>query len=127
MTYVGIGWLLARLPGGIQGYLRRLQQVGAKGLSPLQKLDPLLGWLAIDGYGFHQGYFHWRKYIQGILPPKNLSGYSCRVFDQGLGRSLWFVKGANIHAIEEAIAQFQPQRRADLWSGIGLACGYAGG
>ncbi|MEA5532427.1 DUF1702 family protein [Crocosphaera sp. XPORK-15E] len=126
MTYVGIGWLLARLPGGIQAYLTRLQQFGAKGLSSLQKPDPLLGWLTIDGYGFHQGYFQWREYIQGIKPPNNLSGYSSRVFDQGLGRSLWFVKGADIQAIQQAIAQFQPSRRADLWSGIGLACAYAG-
>ncbi len=25
MTYVGIGWLLARLPGGVEGYLRKLE------------------------------------------------------------------------------------------------------
>lgn len=135
MAYVGIGWLLARLPGGIQGYLRKLEKAqGQKCPSSShtpQTSDsyphPLIGWLAIDGYGFHQGYFHWPQYIQGILPPKNLSGYSCRVFDQGLGRSLWFVKGGNLRAIETAIAQFQPHRRADLWSGIGLACAYAGG
>ncbi|MDJ0597661.1 MAG: DUF1702 family protein [Crocosphaera sp.] len=143
MTYVGIGWLLARLPGGVQWYLRKLENrqrnevnfsPSASSASsaphtphPSHTPHPLIGWLAIDGYGFHQGYFHWREYIQGILPPKNLSGYSCRVFDQGLGRSLWFVKGANLEAIERAIAQFQPSRRADLWSGIGLACAYAGG
>ncbi len=143
MTYVGIGWLLARLPGGVQSYLRKLrhretqgdkfrmkQQLHSKFYilnSTFDTPHPLLGWLAMDGYGFHQGYFHWREYIQGILPPKHLSGYSCRVFDQGLGRSLWFVKGANLEAIEKAIAQFQPSRRADLWSGIGLACAYAGG
>ncbi|GBF80268.1 hypothetical protein AsFPU1_1669 [Aphanothece sacrum FPU1] len=139
MTYVGIGWLLARLPGGIQSYLTELEKAQVRSLgnwdicptSP-HSLTPshphsLLGWLSIDGYGFHQGYFHWRDYIQGIKPPKNLSGYSCRVFDQGLGRSLWFVKGADLNAIQQAIAQFQPHRRADLWSGIGLACGYAGG
>ncbi|MGK7887582.1 MAG: DUF1702 family protein [Crocosphaera sp.] len=135
MAYVGIGWLLARLPGGIQVYLRKLEKAqGQKCPSSSHTPqtsdsypDPLIGWLAIDGYGFHQGYFHWRKYIQGFLPPKKLSGYSCRVFDQGLGRSLWFVKGANLEAIEAAIAQFPPSRRADLWSGIGLASAYAGG
>ncbi|MGK7942039.1 MAG: DUF1702 family protein [Crocosphaera sp.] len=143
MTYVGIGWLLARLPGGVQSYLSKLRDKETQGdkfrmkqqlhskfyilNSTFHTPHPLLGWLAIDGYGFHQGYFHWPEYIQGILPPKNLSGYSCRVFDQGLGRSLWFVKGANLQAIEQAIAQFQPCRRADLWSGIGLACAYAGG
>ncbi len=151
MTYVGIGWLLARFPGGIQGYLRKLEKgQGYSGSGRLEDKEtrrqgeqnrsssytpqtshsqphPLIGWLAIDGYGFHQGYFHWPQCIQGLLVPKHLSGYSCRVFDQGLGRSLWFVKGGNLQAIETAIAQFQTHRRADLWSGIGLACAYAGG
>lgn len=130
MTYMGMGWLLARLSGSIQSYLTRIQESDLN-LSPHPIIPspphPLIGWLTIDGYGFHQGYFHWQDYIQNLKPPTNLSGYSCRVFDQGLGRSLWFVKGANILAIEAAIAQFHPMRRADLWSGVGLACGYAGG
>ncbi|HAC64431.1 MAG TPA: hypothetical protein DCF68_13050 [Cyanothece sp. UBA12306] len=131
MTYVGMGWLLGRLPRlFLQSQFNLFEKAKDDAShtpdSPTFR-DPLLGWLTIDGYGFHQGYFNWRTYVQGILPPQNLSGYSCRVFDQGLGRSLWFVKGANLDAIQVAIAQFQPDRRADLWSGIGLACAYAGG
>jgi hypothetical protein len=65
--------------------------------------------------------------VEGIAIPKELDGYACRAFDQGLGRSLWFVKGADVTAVRGAICGFQPSRRGDLWSGVGLACTYAGG
>lgn len=113
MVHVGVGWLLARLP-------QRTEKA-------LGKLDPLLGWLAVDGYGFHEGYFHWHRYIDEKAIPQKLSGYAYRAFDQGLGRSLWFVKGADVNRISATIATFSPERHADFWSGIGLACTYAGG
>jgi hypothetical protein len=84
-------------------------------------------WLALDGYGFHEGYFDWPRYIENQLLPDRLSGYACRGFDQGLGRCLWFVKGADVARIVATIAAFPPARRPDLWSGVGLACSYAGG
>ena len=113
MVHVGAGWALAQLR-------RRVDHA-------LAQLDPLLGWLAIDGYGFHQGYFHWPKSVDRQRVPKGFSGYARRVFDQGLGRSLWFVEGAEVDRIAETIARFPRSRHADLWSGVGLACGYAGG
>lgn len=113
MVHVGVGWVLARLR-------RRVQR-------PLARLDPLLGWLAVDGYGFHEGYFHWRRYLNRRPVPSRLTGYARRVFDQGLGRSLWFVDGADVERIPATIAGFPLSRRADLWSGVGLACAYAGG
>lgn len=116
MVHVGVGWALARIP-----WLRRNIE------KPLAHLDPLLRWLAIDGYGFHEGYFHWHKYIKGEPHPPRLKGYARRAFDQGLGRSLWFVDGADVRRIPITIAGFPEQRRADLWSGVGLACAYAGG
>jgi hypothetical protein len=123
MVYVGVGWALARLPWGIEWYLAQLNKTwGMEG-----EIDPVLGWLVLDGYGFHQGYFGWQRHIQEMAVPPRLSGYACRVFDQGLGRSLWFVKGADVRRIHHAIENFSPSRRADLWSGVGLACAYAGG
>jgi enediyne biosynthesis protein E3 len=116
MAHVGIGWALARLP-----WLRRHAQ------QYLTRLDPLLCWLVMDGYGFHEGYFNWRRTIGRQAVPNRLSGYARRVFDQGLGRSLWFVEGADVRRISSTITSFQPERRADLWSGVGLACAYAGG
>lgn len=113
MMHVGVGWVLARLR----------QRIAPR----LSRLDPLLRWLALDGYGFHEGYFHWQLYIEGQEEPRRLRGYARRAFDQGLGRSVWFVRGANLQSIPQTVAAFPPTRRADLWSGVGLACAYAGG
>ncbi len=113
MLHVGAGWAWVRLP---------LRPEAAR-----RRLHPLYGWLALDGYGFHQGYFDWRRYIELQKLPANLSGYSRRAFDQGLGRALWFVKGADPANVAMAAAHFPPERRNDLWSGIGLAASYAGG
>ncbi len=113
MVHVGAGWALARLH-------RRVER-------SLARLDPLLGWLAVDGYGFHEGYFHWTRYVREQAHPRKLAGYALRVFDQGLGRSLWFVEGADVARIPATIAAFSLDRQSDLWSGIGLAAVYAGG
>jgi hypothetical protein len=116
MVHVGLGWVVARLP-----WLRRHVE------RPLARLDPLLRWLVLDGYGFHEGYFHWRNSVEAQVVPPGLSGYARRAFDQGLGRSLWFVDGADVTRNPATIVAFPPQRHADLWSGVGLACAYAGG
>ena len=116
MVHVGVGWAIARLP-----WLRRNVQ------GPMAQLDPLLRWLVLDGFGFHEGYFHWPRTVKCQAVPAGLSGYALRAFDQGVGRSLWFVEGADVARIAESIAAFDPGRRADLWSGVGLACAYAGG
>lgn len=113
MVYVGVGWALARL------------QRWRKSHPAL--IDPLLRWLAFDGYGFHEGYFRWRRFVDERAIPEQLSGYARRVFDQGLGRSIWFIEGADTKRIPATIATFPAERRTDIWSGVGLACAYAGG
>lgn len=113
MIQVGAGWALARLRRPVESWLNRL--------------DPTVKWLALDGYGFHEAYFHWPRYITRQEPPRRLSGYARRGFDQGLGRCLWFVNGANPPQIAATIAAFPAARQLDLWSGVGLACAYAGG
>jgi len=56
----------------------------------------------------------------------HLSPYARRVFDHGLGRSIWFSQGqCGAHLYH--YRSFPENRRADLWSGIGLACTYAAG
>lgn len=112
MLHVGLGWAWARLRA----------RVGRR----LAAAHPDYGWLAVDGYGFHEGYFHWPRYIERREPPR-LRGYAARAFDQGLGRSLWFVEGADAERVAARVQGFAPPRRPDLWSGVGLACAYAGG
>ena len=113
MMHVGFGWALARFQRRVTPHLARL--------------DPLLGWLAVDGYGFHEGYFSWPRYIEQQAIPTRLNSYERRAFDQGLGRSMWFVKGADVAAVASTINSFPFIRHEDLWSGVGLACAYAGG
>ncbi|HJQ69022.1 MAG TPA: DUF1702 family protein [Blastocatellia bacterium] len=113
MAHVGAGWALARLPVRLE--------------SSLKRLDPLLRWLAVDGYGFHEGYFGGPAYFRSHKARPRFAGYAARVFDQGLGRSLWFVEAADIEAICATLSSFAESRQSDLWSGVGLACAYAGG
>ncbi|HEX4962591.1 MAG TPA: DUF1702 family protein [Thermoanaerobaculia bacterium] len=114
IVHVGAGWVMARLPVSPRRYLARLA-------------DPLLRWLALDGYGFHEGFFNWPRSVGEQRVPRRLQGYFRRGFDQGLGRSLWFVEGADVERLPRTIGAFPAARQGDLWGGLGLACGYAGG
>ena len=127
MVHVALGWVVARLPRPLSNHL--LDQFSphhASRITHQTPLDPLLRWLILDGYGFHEGFFHWPKYIEGAPAPARLHGYARRVFDQGFGRSLWFVDGGDGERISRTISGFGSERHADLWSGIGLASVYAG-
>ena len=115
MLHVGAGWAYARLPWK----RRRIESV-------IRKLHPVLRWLVIDGYGFHEGYFHGKTEASSVDPAAHLSEQASHVFYQGLGRSLWFVKGADVRRIAECIAGFPSSYQGDAWSGVGLACAYAG-
>jgi hypothetical protein len=108
------------------GYGLALAKVGRRAELALTRLaDPGERWLAIDGYGFFQGFFRWRRYAEAMAAPP-LTGYCRRAFDQGLGRCLWFGCGADVQRVARAVASFPSPRRADLWSGLGVACTYAG-
>lgn len=93
----------------------------------LKQLDPVLGWLILDGYGFHEGFFARRRHVVQRHVPAHLSAYARRVFDQGLGRSIWFSQGTTVKRVAATIASFPQSRQADLWGGVGLACSYTGG
>jgi enediyne biosynthesis protein E3 len=112
MLYVGWGWSMGRLPR---------KHINAH-------YDPLLCWLAYDGYGFHEGFFSTEKiFVRQQLPHFLPHGYARRAFDQGVGRSLWFVGCGDPTFIITSIKSFPQSRQPDIWSGVGLACAYAGG
>lgn len=112
-VYVGVGLALARLRRNPERFLTRL--------------DPLLGWVVVDGYGFHEGFFHTRRVIDEHAVPHRLTPYARRIFDQGLGRAIWFSAGADPEGVIATVRGFQPHRQGDLWSGVGLASAYGGG
>lgn len=120
MAYVGVGWAMARLP--------RIRW------SALHSPDPLLRWLVLDGYGFHQAYFRTERYVHGLyedssLPWRDVTAgdYASRATDQGIGRALWFVGGTDVEAVTALVERYPRRRWADLYSGVGLAATYAGG
>ncbi|MFI5929085.1 DUF1702 family protein [Micromonospora sp. NPDC051543] len=120
MAYIGIGWAMARVP--------RLRW------SAITPDAPLLRWLVLDGYGFHQAYFRTQRYVHDRYreerfgwPKDSSAWYAGRAIDQGIGRALWFVGGTDPEVVTTLADRFPEPRRADLYSGIGLAATYAGG
>ncbi|MDH2428363.1 DUF1702 family protein [Sphaerisporangium sp. TRM90804] len=124
LTYIGIGFAMARLP-------RPLWKKVMPDLTG-SAYYPTMSWLAVDGYGFDRAYFDTKRYVdeQKVLAPYPWEGspeYFSRAVDQGIGRALWFINGANVPGVASAVARFASHRQADLWSGVGLAATFAGG
>ncbi len=120
IVYCGIGWAMARLP--------RFRWPAA------DSLDPLLRWLVLDGYGFHQAYFHTRRYVHEHYqdprfgwPGGASAAYAGRAIDQGIGRALWFVGCTDVDEVHALLSRYPAQRHGDLWAGVGLASTYACG
>lgn len=120
MAYIGIGWAMARLPRF------RWPNLGT--------LDPMLVWLVLDGFGFHQAYFRTARYVgeQYQEPALPWTGggpawYVDHAIDQGIGRALWFVGGTDPDLVATMIDKYAPERHPDLYAGAGLAATYAGG
>lgn len=111
--YVGLGLAYARL--------RRSPEAQLAGL------DPLLGWVTADGYGFHEAFFHRRATVEQHRVPARLTAYGRRMFDQGVGRALWFSSAGSPGQAAALIEGFPAIRHHDLWSGVGLATAYGGG
>jgi hypothetical protein len=124
LAYIGIGFAMARLP-------RPLWRKVLPDLSH-SHYHPTMSWLAVDGYGFDLAYFHterWvdRQQIPASYPWLGHPEYFPRAVDQGIGRALWFIHGGDCPSVAAAVNRFAEARRADLWSGVGLAATFAGG
>jgi hypothetical protein len=124
LAYIGIGFAMARLP-------RPLWKKVIPDLSG-SPYHPTMSWLAVDGYGFDRAYFDTGRWVdeQKVPTPYPWQGcpeYFPRAIDQGIGRALWFIHGAQPAQVAAAVQRFDAHRRADLWSGVGLAATFAGG
>jgi hypothetical protein len=124
LAYIGIGFAMARLP-------RPLWKKVVPDLTG-SPYHPTMSWLAVDGYGFDRAYFEIHRWVeeQALPSPYPFQGrpdYFARAFDQGVGRALWFIHGAQTPAVVSAVGRFAASRQADLWSGVGLAATFAGG
>ncbi len=114
MVHIGMGEALALMNRSPEQFIAALE-------------NRVICWLAMEGYGFHKGFFHKQQYITKQKRPRRFSPYGQRIFDQGLGRCIWFLEGANVERIAATLAEFPTSRQADMLVGIGVACTYVGG
>lgn len=85
-----------------------------------------LGWMAMDAYGMHEGYFRWFDSVHKMKMPEGLPPLAQEAFDQGLGRGLWFIAGGDSDTILNLVNSFPIARRFSMWRGIGLNVGFWG-
>ncbi len=112
-THVGLGWALAKLQKSPSKYIENLQ--------------PLLKWRVVDGMGYYFGLFNKRRTLSQQEIPALLKEEAHASFDQGAGRSIWYMCKANSKQLEASVENFSSERRPNLWRGIGIACAYVGG
>jgi len=119
MLYVGLGWALARTPWFTWPRLDRF--------------DPMLLGLVLDGFGFHEVFFHTRSVWERGVDAFDLRAWpgdretGLQHVMQGVGRGAWFVCGGSPERLAQAFDALPAAYHASLWAGSGLAAAYAGG
>lgn len=109
----GLGWAIA--------------QQGRSALPFFEMLSPLMRFCVLDGCGYYDGIFKQRQTIKARKPPETFKGQLLEAYDQGVGRSLWYLFKGEEEKIKETINTFSPERHSSLWRGIGVASVYVGG
>ncbi len=112
-VYVGLGWAIAK------SNLPFLQVV--------EKIETRYYHRVADGCGYYDGSFRQRQTVLNQQIPAYLPEAAMPMYDQGLGRSLWYSCQADIDKVRTKIESFSRERQADLWRGIGIAVAYVGG
>lgn len=112
-VYVGLGWAIAKcnLPF----------------LKAVEKLHSQFYFRIADGCGYYDGSFRKRQAIIDKLVPVYLPAAAMPMYNQGIGRSIWYTEKADINKICSTIETFAADRHADLWRGVGIAVAYVGG
>ena len=112
-AHVGLGWAIAQ---------QRLSD-----FSFVETLDPFMQCRVMDGFGYYEGIFRKRKTIWEMQVPANLKKTWLHAYDQGVGRSIWYICQADCNKISVMMRGFPVSRHKDFWRGIGTACCYVGG
>jgi hypothetical protein len=111
--HVGLGWALAQLQ-----------------MDPLlfmTALHPMMRYRVADGYGYYEGTFRKRKSVLSQQKPEWGDATAIGAYNQGLGRSMWYLHNGNIREAKKLVDKFPVERQGDLWRGLGIAITYAGG
>ncbi len=110
--HVGLGWALC--------------ETQSFNTSFLDTLDSIWRWRVLDGYGYYSGLFLRRESIRKQTTPSFITGDDFHAFNQGLGRSLWYLSQGEPDRLVRALNLFDAARKEDLWRGVGLAATYVG-
>jgi hypothetical protein len=112
-VYVGLGWAIAKFNFPF--------------LTAIENLHSRFYFRIADGCGYYDGSFKTRRTVTNQELPVYLPAATLPIYDQGIGRSIWYTEKADIHKIRSKIETFVNSRHADLWRGVGIAVAYVGG
>lgn len=112
-VYIGLGWAIAKL--------------NIPFLSVVEKIETRFYHRVADGCGYYDGSFRQRQTVMSQQLPVYLTEAALPIYDQGVGRSLWYTNNADIDKIRIKVAGFPASRHSDLWRGVGIAVAYVGG
>lgn len=112
-VYVGLGWAIAKLKLPF--------------LPIVEKIETAYHFRVADGCGYYDGSFRQRQTVLSLQLPAYLPQATLYMYDQGVGRSLWYSCRADVHKVKNKIEAFPPERQAALWRGMGIAVAYVGG
>lgn len=112
-VYVGLGWAISKL--------------NLPFLETVKGLHTNLYFRIADGCGYYDGSFRRRPTVLSQQLPAYLPDAAMPIYDQGVGRSIWYTAKTDINKIHSVIETFAANRQADLWRGIGIAVAYVGG
>jgi len=112
-VYVGLGWAIAKFNFPF--------------LTAVKNIDTQFYFRIADGCGYYDGSFKTRRTVTNKELPDYLPAAAMPMYDQGIGRSIWYTQKADIHMIRSKIETFAANRHADLWRGVGIAVAYVGG
>ncbi len=111
--YIGMGWAIAkekRFP-----------------ITFLEQINYNMQYRIWDGCGYYDGIFRQRHVIRGQNRFEYIEQKNYQAYDEGLGRSLWYLGKGDVTKATEMVYSFSSERQSDLWRGIGIACSYVGG
>ena len=112
-VYIGLGWAIAKL--------------NLPFTEIVEMIETRLYHRVADGCGYYDGSFKQRQTVMNMQQPVYLPEAAMPLYDQGVGRSLWYSCNTDINKVRSKVEHFPASRHGDLWRGVGIAVAYAGG
>ena len=112
-VYVGLGWALCQLNHPLENIL--------------DTIDAKWKLRVLDGYGYCSALLKRRSTVRNQEIPRNITSQFLAGFDQGVGRSLWYITKGDVERLKRTLELFSQERHFDLWRGIGIAVTFVGG